>query len=104
MNKTKFRNTKQWKEFRLKLKRERKIDYITQKPLRKGFNCHHKDMNPANYENLNPENFEVLNKNTHKIVHEIFRYKDWRGYFKTIKKSFRGYGKIKQLIYYGTDT
>jgi len=94
LNKTKFRNTKQWKEFRLKLKRERKIDYITQKPLRKGFNCHHKDMNPANYENLNPNNFEVLNKNTHKIVHEIFRYKDWQGYLKRLKKVLEDMEKL----------
>lgn len=51
-------------------------------------------MNPANYENLNPKNFEVLNKNTHKIVHEIFRYKDWRGYLKRLKKVLEDMEKL----------
>lgn len=94
MNKTKFRNTKEWQDFRLKLKEERKLDYITQKPLRKGFNCHHKDLKEENYNILTPENFEVLNKNTHKIVHEIFRYKDWRGYLKRLEKVLEDMEKI----------
>gem|GEM_PF-2646289 len=51
-------------------------------------------MNPANYENLNPNNFEVLNKNTHKIVHEIFRYKDWQGYLKRLKKVLEDMEKL----------
>ena len=75
--KAKFRATSVWKKFRELLKKERKVDFITKKPLRKRFQFHHCDLNENHYKNLNPLNFITVNKNSHKIIHEIYRY-DWR--------------------------
>ena len=75
--KAKFRATSVWKKFRELLKKERKVDFITKKPLRKGFQVHHCDLNENHYKDLNPLNFITVNKNSHKIIHEIYRY-DWR--------------------------
>ena len=75
--KAKFRATSIWKKFRELLKKERKVDFITKKPLRKGFQVHHCDLNENHYKDLNPLNFITVNKNSHKIIHEIYRY-DWR--------------------------
>lgn len=75
--KAKFRATSVWKKFRDLLKKERKVDFITKKPLRKGFQVHHCDLNENHYKDLNPLNFITVNRNSHKIIHEIYRY-DWR--------------------------
>ncbi len=75
--KAKFRATSVWKKFRELLKKERKVDFITKKTLRKGFQVHHCDLNENHYKDLNPLNFVTVNKNSHKIIHEIYRY-DWR--------------------------
>lgn len=75
--KAKFRATSVWKKFRQLLKAERKVDFITKKPLRKGFQVHHCDLNENHYKDLNPLNFITVNKNSHKIIHEIYRY-DWK--------------------------
>ena len=75
--KAKFRATSVWKKFRELLKKERKVDFITKKPLRKGFQVHHCDLNENHYKDLNLLNFITVNKNSHKIIHEIYRY-DWR--------------------------
>ena len=70
--KAKFRATSVWKKFRELLKKERKVDFITKKPLRKGFQVHHCDLNENHYKDLNPLNFITVNKNSHKIIHEIY--------------------------------
>lgn len=75
--KSKFRATSIWKKFRQLLKLERKVDFVTKKPLRKGFQVHHCDLNENHYQDLNPLNFVTVNRNSHKIIHEIYRY-DWR--------------------------
>ena len=72
--KAKFRATSVWKKFRELLKKERKVDFTTKKPLRKGFQVHHCDLNENHYKDLNPLNFITVNKNSHKIIHEIYRY------------------------------
>ena len=72
--KAKFRATSVWKKFRELLKKERKVDFITKKPLRKVFQVHHCDLNENHYKDLNPLNFITVNKNSHKIIHEIYRY------------------------------
>lgn len=73
--KSKFRSSSVWKKFRSRLKSERKVDYITQKKLLKGFNLHHCDLREENYQNLeNEDNFVTLNKQTHEIVHHLYRY------------------------------
>lgn len=82
--KNKFRTHKVWIEFRKSLKKERKIDFITGKPLSKTWNCHHCDFHEENYENLDPENFECLNNLSHDVVHYCFgvpgKLKPWRLY------------------------
>lgn len=73
--KLKFRQTKEWKEFRIKIaEKQDKKDIITGKPLRKCYNCHHLDMSAENYDKLIEENFVALNKQTHEALHFLFRY------------------------------
>lgn len=73
-SKTKFRASKEWKEFRKKLS-DRKTDEITLNTLRKGYNIHHLDLNKDNYCNIeNENNFCVLNKKTHDMVHFLYSY------------------------------
>ena len=73
--KSKFRATSKWKKFRSQMKTERKIDYITQKRLLKGWNLHHLDLNEQNYQDISDETkFVCLNKMTHEIVHDLYRY------------------------------
>ena len=73
--KAKFRQTKEWKEFRKRIfdKQDGK-DVITGKKLYKGYNVHHCDMSEANYDKLIEENFVALNKQTHEVLHFLFRY------------------------------
>ena len=73
--KSKFRQTKEWKEFRQKIaEKQDKKDIITGKPLRKCYNCHHLDMSAENYDKLIEENFIAVNKQTHETLHFLFRY------------------------------
>ena len=73
--KSKFRQTKEWKTFRIKIaEKQDNKDIITGKPLRKCYNCHHLDMSAENYDQLIEENFIALNKQTHETLHFLFRY------------------------------
>ena len=73
--KAKFRQTKEWKTFRIKIaEKQDNKDIITGKPLRKCYNCHHLDMSAENYDQLTEENFIALNKQTHETLHFLFRY------------------------------
>ena len=73
--KSKFRQSKEWKTFRIKIaEKQDKKDIITRKPLRKGYICHHLDMSPENYDSLTEENFIAVNKTTHDALHFLFRY------------------------------
>lgn len=73
--KSKFRATSKWKKFRSRLKSERKVDYITQKKLLKGWNLHHLDLDESHYQDLTDESkYVCLNKMTHSIVHDLLRY------------------------------
>lgn len=73
--KSKFRQTKEWKEFRKRIfdKQDGK-DIITGKKLYRGYNVHHFDMSAENYDKLIEENFVALNKQTHEALHFLFRY------------------------------
>lgn len=66
------------------MKKKYKVDAITGKPLRAGWQLHHLDMSDENYEDLNEERFICLNRNSHKIIHEIFRY-DYDTYLQNLK-------------------
>lgn len=73
--KTKFRATSRWKKFRQSLKSERKVDEITHRPLIKGFQCHHLDLNEDHYTDISDkEHFAVINRQTHDTVHWLYRY------------------------------
>ena len=73
--KSKFRQSKEWKAFRIKIaEKQDKKDIITGKPLIKGYNVHHCDMSPENYDSLTEENFIAVNKATHEALHFLFRY------------------------------
>ena len=73
--KAKFRQSKEWKEFRKRIfnKQDGK-DIITGKKLYKGYNVHHLDMSAENYDQLIEENFIAVNKQTHETIHALFRY------------------------------
>lgn len=75
--KAKFRQTAVWKKFRQLLRKKRKVDFITGKPLYKGFQLHHLDMHLDNYKDLNEDNYLTLNKSSHELLHWGFRYNDW---------------------------
>lgn len=85
--KSDFRKTSKWKYFRKDLQKKRKVDAVTGKPLLKGWQLHHCDMSTTNYKDLsNEDNFECLNINTHKVVHFLFRYKNWRELLKNLER------------------
>ena len=73
--KRKFRQSKVWKSFRnfMKKKSDNK-DAITLKPLRKGFQVHHQDLDETKYNVLNPDNFICVNNLTHKFIHWLYVY------------------------------
>lgn len=77
-NKAAFRRTSKWKNFRKYMKKISKIDYITGKPLLKGWQLHHLDMSEEHYTNLDQRNFKCLNRMSHEFIHWLFRYTDWR--------------------------
>ena len=73
--KKKFRQSKEWKEFRkLMFSKSWKIDCITGKPLRKGWQLHHLNLDETQYADLQEENFICVNRQTHETIHWLFRY------------------------------
>ena len=73
--KAKFRQSKEWKEFRKRMfDKQNGKDIITGKKLYKGYNVHHLDMAAENYDKLIEENFIAVNKATHDALHFLFRY------------------------------
>lgn len=81
--KTKFRRSKPWKDLRLKVRKEQRVDPVTLKPLSVTFNLHHLDLNPDNYTEIgHTDHFVGLNSQTHDVVHFFFGdgriRKDWR--------------------------
>lgn len=79
--KTNFRKTKDWKDFRKKMA-SRAVDQITGRKLLKGWQLHHLDT--ENYTDLNESKFACLNRQTHEVVHWLYRYKDWRTVIKNL--------------------
>lgn len=86
--KAKFRQTAAWKSFRQQLKKDRKVDFVTGKPLRAGFQVHHCDLNPEHYKNLDPNNYILFNRTFHEVVHEIYRY-NWQDVLARLAIVFR---------------
>lgn len=95
--KSKFRRSAKWLKFRAYLKKARKVDAITNKPLYKGWTLHHCDLNQSNYTNIsNENNFECLNKQSHDVVHFFARHDDWRDMIKRLEVILEKMEKINQ--------
>lgn len=89
-----FRKSSKWTKWRKWLKKERKIDELTDSLLAPGFQVHHLDMNPENYEKLVPENFVTLNPFSHKVIHFLFKTKNWRI---TLNNAYKILEKMEKL-------
>jgi len=73
--KSKFRTTSKWKNWRKYIaKLQNNKDYITGRPLTKGYQCHHLDESAENYKKLDAKNFICVNRTTHKMIHWAERY------------------------------
>lgn len=70
--KSKFRETSVWKDFRNFFKGQ--VDPITLKKLPKRFNLHHMCLNPSEYIILKKDRFVPLNGTTHDLVHYLYGY------------------------------
>lgn len=81
-DKTKFRASKKWKEFRDRKRKEQKVDPITGAKLTRMANLHHLDLDETHYEDLSDEShFVFLNQAMHKTVHALFlksKPREWR--------------------------
>lgn len=64
-----YRKTSFWKDFRNRLKKERKTDYITGRKLTKTWNCHHMRFDPRLYTDLDEQYFRCYNNQIHDLVH-----------------------------------
>lgn len=75
-NKTKFRASGIWKKFRNYMrKKQNGIDPVTLKPLYKGANLHHLNLNEEYYDDISKEeNFVFVNKKTHDAIHWLYNY------------------------------
>ena len=97
-NKTKFRATSRWKNFRASMyKKSGGLDEITGKPLRKGhWNLHHMDLNSSNYEVLEEDRFMCLNNQTHDFIHWAYRYyrNDGKAFIDSFEKALE---RMKEL-------
>ncbi len=83
--KSKFRTTSVWKEFRKRF--VSRTDPVTLKKLPKRFNLHHMCLNPLEYQNLKMDLFEALSPAVHDNLHWLYGYyrKD-KDVLKRIKK------------------
>lgn len=80
-DKSAFRKTATWKEFRKKKMASDKVDFITNSKLQKLFNLHHCNFDDTKYSDLT-QPFLCLNPTTHAVLHFIYgvpgRKKNWR--------------------------
>ena len=49
-------------------------DLITLKPLRKGYQIHHRNLDEKQYQNLREDWFLPCNNLTHKVIHWLYTY------------------------------
>lgn len=74
-SKRKFRQSKEWKDFRQKMRKKcGGLDYITGHKLRKGYQVHHRNLNETKYAELEEDNFICCNNLTHKVIHWLYTY------------------------------
>lgn len=81
-DKTKFRASKKWRDFRDRIRHVQEKDPVTGAKLSRMSNLHHKDLNEEHYEDLSDEShFVFLNKKTHETVHFLYvksKPREWR--------------------------
>ena len=70
--KDKYRTTQQWKDLKKELKKERKVDAFTGRPLTKTWNCHHRSTDSSEYTSTNKAMYLTLNNQQHSLYHIIY--------------------------------
>lgn len=90
--KRKIRSSKKWKIKKLsEKKRAENKDEITLKPLRKGWQLHHMNLDESFYENLSKP-FMCVNNLTHKMIHWLYTY------YKTDKQIIERLKKTMEIM------
>lgn len=75
MTETELRRSRRWKEHRKRIASiQGGRDIITGKPLRKGCQCHHLNLDKEHYTDLNDGDFICINRSTHEMIHWLWRY------------------------------
>lgn len=87
--KIQFRRSTQWRNFRVKLRKQQKKDPVTGSILTRNCNCHHLDENPNNYTDITDEShFVCLNPMTHEVLHYLWgdasHRNDWKERIKNL--------------------
>lgn len=105
---TEFRNSLAWKNFRQSKIDEQQVDYITGEKLECNANCHHLRLDHSKYNDLSDRNaFVMLNKTSHEIVHKYYNTGDWVNAVKSIPECERKQKLIevmKMMDAYNTDS
>lgn len=70
--KAKFRLTSVWKTFRKFMQDKYKVDFLTHRKLKRGWQLHHMNFLPTAYTDLNEECFICLNPQQHDVIHTIY--------------------------------
>ena len=86
-----FRRSKVWANFRQKIRKKQKYDYVTGSPLAKSFNLHHLSEDPKKYSDISDETMFVgLNSTTHTVIHFIWgdgkRRYNWKERLQKLKE------------------
>lgn len=95
--KSKFRNTKAWKEFRKQMKENQKIDYLTLSKLTSKYELHHCLLTDdiEQYKDLDVTKFICLNNMSHSMVHFFYNQMQKDEHF--IERLLRVYNIMKSL-------
>lgn len=71
-DKSKFRTTFVWNDFRDSMKKKYKVDALTGRKLTKTWNCHHRRSDSKLYTDLNEKYFLCLNNQQHDLYHIVY--------------------------------
>lgn len=99
--KRKFRASREWKEFRDKMREKQKVDPVTGQKLTRMANLHHKCLDEEKYEDISDEdNFVFVNHLTHKVIHFFFSKSNpsqWRERWERLKPILESMEKINTV-------
>lgn len=77
MTEAELRRSREWREHRRRIAAlQGNMDIVTGRPLRKGYQCHHLNLDKSQYDVLSDEDFICINRSTHEMIHWLWRY--WR--------------------------